>query len=145
MKVLNFGHIIIDKNGKKCNCGNNGCFETYASMKVLRDEIKAKRGLKEITGKELYKIVNDNLEEFAEIINEFIKNLNIGLSNYINIFEPEAICLGGSFVFYKEILLDRLINEMHKDNMTFNKNIPKIVVAKSGNDAGIIGATLSTK
>ena len=33
-----FGHMVIDKEGRKCNCGKNGCFETYASMKRFKAE-----------------------------------------------------------------------------------------------------------
>ena len=61
----------------------------------------------------------------------------------IDIFEPEVICLGGSFVHFKDILYDRLIKKMNEKMYVFNKqSIPKIVLAKLQNDAGIIGATL---
>jgi len=43
-------------------------------------------------------------------LDEFIDNLKVGLTSHINIFEPEAIAIGGSFVYYKDILLDKLVN-----------------------------------
>ena len=63
------------------------------------------------------------------------------MTNVINIFEPECICLGGSFTYFEDLLLDKLKNSMQEANMTFNKSMPEILVAKSGNDAGMIGAT----
>lgn len=142
MKDLNFGHIVIQKDGKECTCGSNGCFETYCSMKNLKQEIASKRNQEKITGKELYDIIKNATKEEKEIIDEFLQNLNIGLSNLINIFEPEAICIGGSFAYYKDLLLDPLVSKMNKNNMAFNTNIPDILVAEYGNDAGIIGATI---
>lgn len=134
--------MVIQKNGEKCSCGNNGCFEAYCSMKVLKTKIAAAKNLRNITGKELYEIIKRDNVEISDILDEFMQNLSIGLSNYINIFEPEAICIGGSFAYYKDLLLDCLIDRMNKKNMTFNGSLPKIVTAQMGNDAGIIGSTL---
>ena len=69
--------------------------------------------------------------------------IDTGIENIINIFEPEVICIGGSFVYYKDILLEKLKNKLKEKNAIFNDgNIPDIVCAKLKNDAGIIGATL---
>lgn len=136
------GHIVIQKNGKRCTCGNNGCFETYASMRALKEEIALAKNLKYITGTELFEILKNDFNGLENIIDEFIENLSIGLSNTINIFEPEAICIGGSFVYYENILLKLLKNKMNEKYRTLNGEIPEITIAKMGNDAGIIGATI---
>ncbi|MCI8620407.1 MAG: ROK family protein [Clostridia bacterium] len=123
------GHMMIDKNGRKCNCGAYGCFETYASMKSLKDRIAIKKNNYNLSGKEIYQIIKDD-RELEEILEEFIQDLNIGLSNIINIFEPEAICIGGGFIHYKDLLLDRLINKMYETKLTFNNDFPIILTAK---------------
>ena len=62
------------------------------------------------------------------------------MSNLIDIFEPEAICLGGSFVFFKDIFYDKLVTRMNTKKYVFNKDsLPKIVLAELKNDAGMIG------
>lgn len=127
---MNFGHIIIQKGGEYCTCGNRGCFEAYASMRVLKEKIANKKGLKNITGPELYDIIENEENLVKEEIDEFIQNLNIGLSSHINIFEPEAICIGGSFVYFENLLLNRLISKMNEENLAFNGEIPKIMTAK---------------
>ena len=59
----------------------------------------------------------------------------------VNIFEPEAIGIGGSFVYFEDVLLDRLKNEILQDNLLFNGRKEIIIEpALLGNDAGIIGA-----
>lgn len=144
------GHMIINKNGIQCNCGKKGCFETYCSMKRWKTKIekvlhKICNTLKITDAIMLKQLLKENIEneEIQKIIDEYINNLIIGLSNIIDIFEPEAICLGGSFVYFEDILYEKLVKEMQDRRYVFNKKeIPKIVLAKLKNDAGIIGATL---
>lgn len=50
--------------------------------------------LDKVRGIELYDMIKAGKMEIQPILDEFIENLNIGLSNYINIFEPEAIAIG---------------------------------------------------
>lgn len=102
-----FGHMIIQKDGIECKCGKKGCFEKYASMKVLKDNLRKRLGLDEKTrGQELFDIIRNNnignrdYYEIEEVVDEFVKNLSIGVSNLVNIFEPTAIGIGGSFVFF---------------------------------------------
>ena len=140
------GHMVIKKDGVKCNCGRKGCFEKYASMKVLKDAVQKEFGKENLTGEEVKQIILDNYEKSEKLINEYIDNLAAGLANLINIFEPETISIGGSFVYFKDILLDKLINKLGEENMLFNKQpVPKIVMAKLKNDAGIIGAVIEYK
>lgn len=136
------GHVIINKDGEKCSCGNYGCVESYSSMKRLKEKIAKRKKVAEISGKELDKILARDIESIKDIIDEYIENLCIALANYINIFEPEAITLGGSFAYCGEILLDKITSKIKENKMTFNRTIPKILVAEYKNDAGMIGAVL---
>lgn len=140
------GHMIIEKDGKHCNCGKAGCFETYCSMKRFKQNIKEILKLEpELEGKELLKIIEANKENFdvEKKINEYIQNLIIGLSNITDIFEPQAIAIGGGFVHYKNILYSKLLEEYYNKKYVFNKkNMPKIKLASLGNDAGIIGSVI---
>jgi len=144
------GHMVIDKDGIQCNCGKRGCFETLCSIKRFKDKIidllsKEENGIYEKSSEDLVAILEKNIEkdEIQKLVNEYIENLIIGLSNIIDIFEPQVIVLGGSFVYFKEILFKKLIVQMEERRYVFNKEkLPKIELAKLKNDAGIIGATL---
>lgn len=147
---MEVGHMIINKDGLPCKCGNKGCFEKYASMKALKNNLRDILGLTETTrGEELLEIIrnnnesNPNYEKIEQVINEFIKNLSIGIANLVNIFEPEAIVIGGSFVYFEDVLLDRLKNYIQEEKLLFNeRNNLEINLAILRNDAGIIGSTL---
>ena len=139
-----FGHMIINPNGTECNCGNKGCFETYVSMKRLKKEIINKFKLKsDIASEDVQKYIRENIKE-KEVnlfVDNYINNLAIGVSNIINIFEPEAICFGGSFAYYSDIFLPILKEKLKK--YVFNKDIKcNLLCTKFKNDAGIIGASI---
>ena len=88
-------------------------------------------------------IIDD--EKVKQDVEDFIESLKTGICSLIDIFEPEVICLGGSFAYYEgNPILDRLINRINDENSTFNhEKEHNIVLAKFKNDAGIIGATIN--
>ena len=59
-------------------------------------------------------------------------------------FEPQAVCFGGSFSYYEgNPVLDKLYEKLNEENSTFNgKPLPDFVIAKYKNNSGIIGATI---
>lgn len=143
-EAFEIGHMIIKKDGEKCNCGKNGCFEKYAAMSVFKKKVQKLFKLSEETsGEEIFNIIKKekNNKELKNIIEEYINNLSIGILNMIEIFEPDAVCIGGSFVYFKDVFLEKLKKNLDKQSH-INKKIPKIVLAQMGNNAGIIGAVL---
>lgn len=149
-----FGHMTIQKEGIPCKCGKKGCWEKYASMKTFKDNLRKELGLTETTrGQELLEIIRQNEEQKEEkdkdqritkVIENYIENVSIGISNIINIFEPEAIGIGGSFVYFQEVLLEKIKKHIQEKNLLFNKR-EKLVIEPAilGNDAGIIGSVIS--
>ena len=144
------GHMVIEKDGLECNCGKKGCFEKYASMKAFKNNLRRALGFDEsVSGKELLALIKNtskddkNYKIIQKVKKEFIENLALGISNLVNIFEPEAIGIGGSFVYFEEVLLEDLKKELLTKNYLFNprKEI-NIQTAVLGNEAGIIGAIL---
>ena len=140
-----YGHMIIQRDGIECMCGNKGCFEKYASMKSFKEGIIKLFDLdKRFDSREILLFLKQKLMqndiEVKKYIDNYIDNIIIGISNICNILEPEAICLGGSFVYFEEILYNRLIQKIELNNHQYKT--PKIVLAKLGNDAGMVGALM---
>ena len=140
------GHIVIGENKIKCNCGRTGCFETYGSIKRFKERLKEKFNLPDTDGIKIKQFIIENKDnkELNEMIDNYLDGLSIGIINLINIFEPEAVSLGGSFAYYEDILLHRLEKRIIEKQELFNREaeIPKFVVANLKNDAGIIGAAM---
>lgn len=139
------GHMVIKETEDKCNCGRRGCFEIYGSMKRFKEKINQEFKLNSIDGKIIRQFILNNIENqrLKELIDEYIENLVIGIANLINIFEPEAVSIGGSFGHYEEILLPKLKKKLTDGKELYNKDsVPEILIAELKNDAGIIGAAM---
>lgn len=142
-----FGHMTLVKDGIQCTCGKKGCFERYASIKSLKLRIAKRLNIdsSDMSGQYMRETLMVKYhDEVQPDIDDFLTYLRIGICNLIDIFEPEVICFGGSFSYYEgHPVLNKLIEEINKPNMTFNEGEkPKVVTAQFKNDAGIIGATI---
>ena len=138
------GHMIIEKDGKQCTCGKKGCFETYCSMRNLKETIRSNYQLgKEVHSRELLEILGNGSNKSNMILEEYLENLKIGIANLIDLFEPEAISIGGSFAYYKDLFLEPLQKKLFEENATFNgRQDILLTTAKMQNDAGILGSVL---
>ena len=144
------GHMIIEKEGRLCNCGKKGCFETYCSMKRFKEsavQLLRQQGkvILETDGIGILEALKEKIEnnDIEKLVDTYIDNLVIGLSNIIDIFESEVIVLGGSFVHFQDIFYQKLLDTMEQRKYVLNKDgLPAIKLATFQNDAGLIGATL---
>lgn len=145
-----FGHMTIDINGEQCKCGKKGCFELYGSMKKFKARLKEEMGLSYFTqGEQLLDLLKYDRalerhdERIKKVVDEYIGNLEVGISNLVNIFEPDAIGIGGSFSYFEDYLLENLKNRILNGNLLFNQRSDIIIKsALLKNDAGIIGASM---
>lgn len=144
--AFEFGHMTLVKDGIQCTCGKKGCFERYCSIKSLKNRIVKRLNLpnSDFSGQYMREtLMVENKEEVQPDVDDFVDYLRIGICNLIDIFEPEAICFGGSYSYYEEYpIFAQMKREIYRDDVSFNHSKPAIVTASFKNDAGIIGATL---
>jgi glucokinase len=105
--AMEVGHMSIDLNGKECPCGNRGCWERYASgpamIELAQTYLKKQRSSSlvarskdaELTPLMIYEEAAKKDETAIAIIEEYATYVGIGFVNLINIFNPEAIFIGG--------------------------------------------------
>ena len=134
------GHMVIDREGIPCKCGRIGCFEQYASATALVNA--AKEVFPDVTcAKDVFDLAHSDNLRALEIIDDYIEYLSDGITNLINIFQPEMICIGGGVAAQGEYLLKPLRERVEEKRYTKNASVQtKICAAVLGNDAGIIGA-----
>ena len=138
------GHVSVRADGELCRCGLRGCFESYASVSALirMTDDAAKKSPDSLLMREMEKGGLDGKTAFAAaelgcpvataVIDEYIKNVALGLKNYQRIFDPEAIILAGAITAEGDRLLEPLVREAA---------IPcPICISALGADTGIIGA-----
>jgi len=129
------GHQTIKFDGQKCSCGNLGCFEYYCSAKFFKR--------KDCSSKELAKKAKRNNKEALKLFKEYGKYLGIGLSNIINLIEPEIIVIGGGISKSWPYFLAETKKEIKKRIISpVSKKYTKVEISKLGDLAGSIGAGL---
>ena len=138
------GHMVIKESGLPCKCGKYGCFERYGSILEYKNKVKQSLNIpQEVHGNTLREILDNHKQEILDINNQYISDLSLGISNLINIFEPDIVVLGGGFAHFSYMFKDKIIDSLINSSLLFNRRESfDLRVAELGNDAGMIGASL---
>ncbi len=150
------GHMTINFDGPKCNCGNNGCLEMYCCSQAMIDSMKQKvdKGLSDIlkevldgnpdnlTIKKLFLAARKGDEAASEVIKETAVYLGIGLSGIVNLLNPEVVVVGGGIIDGGAGFLEIVTAEIRKRAFSSAVSNLRVVKASLGNAAGFIGAGL---
>ena len=151
------GHMVIKAGGRKCTCGRKGCFEAYSSANALKARAKDAMELDtesllwehcdgnadNMTGEIPFDAMREGDETAREVVEEYLRYLSIGLTNIVNIFQPEILCIGGGVCHEGDALINPIIKRIAREGYSrYCENKPKLVLAELGNNAGIIGAAL---
>lgn len=153
------GHTVIVMDGLPCSCGRKGCFEAYSSAtglvrmttqaselnpdsiltKIIRDEGR-------VSGRTAFQAMRQGDEVGKAVTEQYIKYLACGISNVINTFQPDILCIGGGVCNEGDPLMVPLREAVNRQ--IYSKNSAKntrIEACQLANDAGIIGAAMLWK
>ena len=150
------GHVIIDPTGRVCGCGKRGCLEAYCSATALVAETRRMMRLypdslmwracdgdiNRVSGYTAFKAAEKNDTAAKLVIDDFIGYLAIGVSNVINMFQPDVVCIGGGISGEGDNLMNPLREKLEHIAFGVAGGRTSVVVAKYKNDAGIIGGAL---
>jgi predicted NBD/HSP70 family sugar kinase len=136
------GHMCIAKNGRQCNCGRKGCWETYASNRAFVKDYnqKAKEKVKNIS--EVIQRFEAGEEIAAQVVEEYIDNLAEGIESLIFIFNPDYIVIGGEISKHSNIFNGKLSNRIFNNNEFYKEGDVNILFSSLGEDSNILGASL---
>ena len=156
--VAELGHMVIHVGGRQCSCGRRGCFEAYSSATALAkmteekmEELKIKgvdsplfsisQQYGKIGARTAFDAMRAGCPFAKEVIDTYIRYLAEGVTNIINIFQPEVLSIGGGVCNEGDALILPLVEIIEREQFTRkNEHRTKITIAQLGNDAGIIGA-----
>ncbi len=148
------GHTVIEVGGAPCTCGRKGCFEAYSSATGLirmtkesmaenpdsiMNKMAEERG--KVTARTSFDCMRAGDKYAKAVVDKYIKYLATGITNTINTFQPDILCIGGGVCNEGDPLLlpvKAIVEE--EDFANKSEKRTEIVIAKLGNDAGLIGA-----
>jgi predicted NBD/HSP70 family sugar kinase len=136
------GHMCIAKDGRQCNCGRKGCWETYASNRAFVKDYNQKRNEKVKNISQVIQRFEAGEEIAAEVVEEYIDNLAEGIESLIFIFNPDYIVIGGEISKHSNIFNNKLSNRIFSNNEFYKEGDVNILFSSLGEDSNILGASL---
>jgi len=149
------GHISIDFNGPKCNCGSYGCIEAYAGNLYLRERVRTE--LRKHPESKMWKLINNDLSKvsprnvqlaaetgdaFAKsVIDELGVHLGSAFASLCNVLDISVFVIGGGIAGFGKPLFDSIKKTISRRVMAPIRPRVRVLPAKLKNDAGIKGAS----
>jgi glucokinase len=133
------GHMVIEFDGLKCpgrNCPNHGCIEAYCSGSALERAAG-------VPGEEVEARARGGDSAALGHLEDLGRWLGVGIANFVNMFEPEHIVIGGGLgTSAGDLFLDTAIAEARKRALPAGAERLKVLLARGGPESGVIGAGL---
>jgi glucokinase len=148
-----FGHVVIDPSGPRCPCGLRGCLEQLASGEAIgrmgreaaQDDpdtlmIEIAGSAAQIAGEHVAAAAARHDDAAVRVLRRAGRALAIGMSNVVNVFDPQLLVLGGSAVDAGEPFLGVARDELVRMTTAQRRRPVRVDLTALGDDAGILGA-----
>jgi glucokinase len=140
------GHVTVNPEGEKCNCGGQGCLETEVSApKIVKNYNILRKKYEKISAEEVFKRATKGEKAARQAFAQAGYYLGIGLGIAINLLNPDKILLGGAVMAAGDLLLSPALEEAKKRSYKASYKCCPIEKASLGNKAGFLGAALWAK
>ena len=131
------GHMSIERDGLPCPCGNDGCWEMYASEKAFLNKIATGGDEQTISDYLTSEELNDDTLAALEEVGH---NLGIGITNIIHSYNPEVIIIGNSLAEAGDLILKPIQKAVEKRCMVYVDHHAEIRLSELGDHARALGA-----
>ena len=143
------GHVVIDANGEMCSCGHKGHLEALASGKSIAEYVRTRIAAGEssslakkntISAKEIFQAAKVGDQLAIDAFKRAGYFLGIGVANYLHIFNPSCVVLGGGVIQSGDMIMKPFRASL-EEHILDNEYLKKLTIATAhlGDDAGLIG------
>jgi N-acetylglucosamine repressor len=147
------GHMTIQADGPQCSCGNSGCLEIYASPRTAEEyvarSIAAGRastivdltsGAEEANFEIIAKAAHAGDSLALEALQPIVRALVIGITNMINLFDPETVIIGGKISLVGDLIQNELQDQVNRRVLPRGGQVIPILFSGLNADSPVIGA-----
>lgn len=151
-----FGHMVVEHNGRECTCGRKGCWEQYVSATALINKTKqliadnpdsilanmVKDNPTQITELTVFQAAKAGDEQAKVVCNEYIDYFAEGLANIVNILMPEVVIIAGPISKLGNGLVNPLVEILRERIYGREIHLPEFKMAEMGTAGIVVGAAL---
>lgn|GEM_PF-59512 len=119
-----FGHTIVEIDGRPCPCGNLGCLEQYVSERSLLRDFSALKGKEEMDFETYQRMYEENDSDALKIMDQFIKYMSVGINNILNAYNPEIVIINSSFTIQFPHVLEKIEQCLKSKMNSYIKIVP---------------------
>ena len=143
------GHFSIDRNGKRCRCGNRGCLENRIGELALPERIlendlniplPGKEEGSRILFRDIGQMAGEGNGEAEKLIKILASDLSFALGNFITVLHPDSVIIGGMARKLGETFLEEIISDLKETGFRFFLDNLDIRFAGLGEEAILTGA-----
>ncbi len=142
------GHMILDPDGPPCYCGNRGCLESFLgtvhfiprARSALAQGPEVPSDLDQLDAAGLYKLAQQGHSVARELWREYGHWLGLGIVNFVHLFGPEVVVLGGGVAGAFDAFAPAMFQTLEQHVIGYPDRHLKVVPAALGMEAGIYGA-----
>lgn len=138
------GHMPINEEGQRCNCGGWGCLETYVGNRYL--DVRTKNIFRQkITLEEITRRADKGDKKAIAFWQGVAEHIGNGLTGAVNLLNPSCIVIGGGIAKAHQHMFKTIRATIKRRAMHVQGRMVKILKSQLGNDAGIIGTRVLVK
>ncbi|PAV30608.1 ROK family protein [Virgibacillus profundi] len=130
------GHMIISPDGKACKCGNNGCWERYASEPSLFEQLSKQLNMPDLNFDDLKTLIDEQDTVTCAYLKQYIEYLAIGLNNIINLYNPENLVINSDILR----MYPNAIEEIKSNLKSSVSQYREITLSDLGSESCVMGA-----
>ncbi len=135
---MEVSHTTVVPNGRKCLCGDRGCWEMYAAGRGIAKSYEIFSGTK--NKKNIFELARKGNKNAKKALKVAENHLVFGIHNLLNILDPDLIIFGGGIINNKDFM-NRIIKRLKKENF-HNKQAGKFTfkISKTEDKSNLLGA-----
>lgn len=122
-----FGHTIIEIDGRQCPCGNKGCLEQYVSERTLLQEFAHMKGMEEASFEQFRSFYEANDPDACKIMGDFIKYMSVGVNNILNAYNPDIVIINSSFTIFFPHITEQIEASLSSKMNSYIRIVPSVL------------------
>jgi predicted NBD/HSP70 family sugar kinase len=134
-----FGHMIVDPSGPRCECGRFGCLESFVGEAALRRRVSEHKG-HDVSRDELLLLIEMNDPSALEVLEGAGRRIGLAIANVITLLNPEMLVICGEGTAFGPSFINPIVSAVREQTFADVGRLVDIRIQSWGDEAWAVGA-----